>query len=145
MKTRGKTFAEINITPLTDIFLVLLIIMMITAPMIDIKGLNLAVLTVGPPQDSNEKPKSIMVEINSQGEYTVASQNITHDELLTNLQKLAPDNPDGVIIETHPDATHESITFAIATVEEAGITKVALIQKEEKAKEVLPPSAKKHK
>ena len=37
------SFNEINITPLTDIFLVLLIIMMVIAPMLDQQGLNLAV------------------------------------------------------------------------------------------------------
>ena len=42
--TRNRdTFNEINITPLTDIFLVLLIIMMVIAPMLDQQGLNLTV------------------------------------------------------------------------------------------------------
>ena len=38
-----KTFNEINITPLTDIFLVLLIIMMVVAPMLDQQGIGLTV------------------------------------------------------------------------------------------------------
>ena len=42
MKKR-ETFNEINITPLTDIFLVLLIIMMVIAPMLDTQGLSLEV------------------------------------------------------------------------------------------------------
>ena len=37
------SFNEINITPLTDIFLVLLIIMMVIAPLLDQQGLNLTV------------------------------------------------------------------------------------------------------
>ena len=37
------TFNEINITPLTDIFLVLLIIMMVIAPMLDKQGISLSV------------------------------------------------------------------------------------------------------
>ena len=40
---KRQTFNEINITPLTDIFLVLLIIMMVIAPMLDQQGLNLAI------------------------------------------------------------------------------------------------------
>ena len=40
---KGKMFTEINITPLTDIFLVLLIIMMVIAPLLDQQGLNLTV------------------------------------------------------------------------------------------------------
>ena len=38
-----ESFNEINITPLTDIFLVLLIIMMVIAPLLDQQGLNLTV------------------------------------------------------------------------------------------------------
>ena len=41
--TKNALFTEINITPLTDIFLVLLIIMMVIAPMLDQQGLNLTV------------------------------------------------------------------------------------------------------
>ena len=40
---KRQTFNEINITPLTDIFLVLLIIMMVIAPILDQQGLSLAV------------------------------------------------------------------------------------------------------
>ena len=43
MARNRDTFNEINITPLTDIFLVLLIIMMVIAPMLDQQGLNLTV------------------------------------------------------------------------------------------------------
>ena len=40
---RRQTFNDINITPLTDIFLVLLILMMVIAPILDQQGLTLAV------------------------------------------------------------------------------------------------------
>ena len=40
---KRQTFNEINITPLTDIFLVLLIIMMVIAPILDQQGLSLAI------------------------------------------------------------------------------------------------------
>ena len=43
MVRERDTFNEINITPLTDIFLVLLIIMMVIAPLLDQQGLNLTV------------------------------------------------------------------------------------------------------
>ena len=40
---KRQTFNEINITPLTDIFLVLLIIMMVVAPILDQQGLKLTI------------------------------------------------------------------------------------------------------
>ena len=45
------SFNEINITPLTDIFLVLLIIMMVIAPLLDQQGLNLTVPDMVESQD----------------------------------------------------------------------------------------------
>lgn len=42
-RNKRDCFNEINITPLTDIFLVLLIIMMVIAPLLDSQGLNLTV------------------------------------------------------------------------------------------------------
>ena len=59
---RRDCFNEINITPLTDIFLVLLIIMMVIAPLLDQQGLNLTVpemVAQEQVKDSNAKVLSI--------------------------------------------------------------------------------------
>ena len=145
MKTKRKTFSDINITPLTDIFLVLLIIMMVTAPMVDYKGLSLSVLTAGTDKQAQEKPKTLMVQINALGEFTVAGQPIERDALESAVQAQAPQNPEGVIIEFDPDSTHEAITRAMAAAENAGVTKIAVLQKDgAKPQQVLPPTAKKH-
>ena len=62
------SFNEINITPLTDIFLVLLIIMMVIAPLLDQQGLNLAVPEMVTQEQHNKKDAKIM-------EFTVTSDN----------------------------------------------------------------------
>ena len=60
MSSRERnTFNEINITPLTDIFLVLLIIMMVIAPLLDQQGLNLAVPNNVEVQDIKNEHKLI--------------------------------------------------------------------------------------
>ena len=63
-----ESFNEINITPLTDIFLVLLIIMMVIAPMLDQQGLNLAVPEVVNAEQIKQDSKimSIVVDGNNQ-------------------------------------------------------------------------------
>ncbi len=48
----GETFTEINVTPLTDVFLVLLVIMILIAPLV-----NQTVLKVIPPSAGAAKPK----------------------------------------------------------------------------------------
>lgn len=78
--SRGKqTFSEINITPLTDVFLVLLIIMILIAPLI-----NQGALKVEPPLAQHGKPqkeqdKSIVVEVSREGVIAINNIKITDE------------------------------------------------------------------
>jgi biopolymer transport protein ExbD/biopolymer transport protein TolR len=63
----GELFTDINITPLTDVFLVLLVIMILIAPLI-----NQTVLKVEPPNPGMNKPSEdkgpkIDVQVSAQG------------------------------------------------------------------------------
>lgn len=140
---RRKTFSEINITPLTDIFLVLLIIMMVVTPMVDYKGLNLDVLSAGDAAEAAEKPKTLLVQINLLGEFTVAGAPVPKEQLADVFRQKAPECPEGVIIEIDPQTSHEAVTTAIAAAEKAAITRLALAQKEQKQAEIIPPKANK--
>ena len=62
------SFNEINITPLTDIFLVLLIIMMVIAPLLDQQGLNLKVPEVVTQEQQDNMNTKVM-------QFTVTSDN----------------------------------------------------------------------
>lgn len=67
----GEVFTEINVTPLTDVFLVLLVIMILIAPLV-----NQAVLKVDPPSNSpsKEQPKNeekITADVSKTGEITI--------------------------------------------------------------------------
>ena len=68
------SFNEINITPLTDIFLVLLIIMMVIAPMLDQQGLNLAVPEVVDKQQVQQDPKIMIMFVTSDNKYFYDNQ-----------------------------------------------------------------------
>jgi len=129
---RKQVFNEINITPLTDIFLVLLIIMMVVAPMLDTKGLKVSVPSVGPAQDVKEEPKTIQLNISAGGEYSIDGAAVTPFLLSTKLRELKAEKPDGLIIKTNPDATHESLTAAMDAAQSAGISKVAVTADEAK-------------
>jgi len=69
----GEVFTEINVTPLTDVFLVLLVIMILIAPLV-----NQAVLKVDPPQSGPQAPKppdpneaKITVDVSKSGEIKI--------------------------------------------------------------------------
>jgi len=134
MKAGGKRelFAEINITPLTDIFLVLLIIMMVVAPMLDTKGLKVAVPSVGPSSDTKTEPKIIKVDIDAEGKYSIDNKSVGRMSLVAQMKSLKADHPDGVVINTNPEARHESLTFAMDAAQLAGISKLAVTASEAK-------------
>ena len=66
----GEVFTEINVTPLTDVFLVLLVIMILIAPLIDKSDLK-----IKPPETKNAKKvdesKGIFIDIDKQGQIAI--------------------------------------------------------------------------
>jgi biopolymer transport protein ExbD len=132
MSSRGSgrraVFNEINITPLTDIFLVLLIIMMVVAPMLDTQGLKLSVPSAGPSPDTTEKPKTIQLVIDAQGGYSINNQTVGLEQLKETLKTQSKEHPDGLMIETNPEASHDALTQAMDNAQAAGITKIAVTE-----------------
>jgi len=123
---RRQVFNEINITPLTDIFLVLLIIMMVVAPMLNTTGLKVSVPTIGPSADQKEQPKTIALDINADGRYYIDQRQVDPALLANEFRNLKSQKPDGIVIKTSPDASHGSLTYAMDAAEEAGISKLAV-------------------
>lgn len=74
----GGIVAEINITPLTDIFLVLLVIFMVTTTVIqdESKNIDLPVAT-----ESDETPEGVTVAVDDTGEILVNDRRVTNEEL----------------------------------------------------------------
>lgn len=82
----GESFTDINVTPLTDVFLVLLVIMILVAPLV-----NQTVLKVDPPpatstapQDKKEDPgPKIRVDISAAGIVTINNNPINPPDSLS--------------------------------------------------------------
>jgi biopolymer transport protein ExbD len=129
MKTGSKrhSFNEINITPLTDIFLVLLIIMMVVAPMLDSSGLKLAVPSAGPSADAKEQPKTINLAIAANDTLTIDDKPVDAGNLPNVLRQQFAAHPDGVLISSDPKASHKTLTLALDAAQSAGINKVAVV------------------
>ena len=106
-----KTFNEINITPLTDIFLVLLIIMMVIAPLLDQQGLNLAVPNMIEVQDEIKDSKLIRVLVTDDDKYMVNDVEIPVTNLSEMIIEQAKVNTDGLLIMTQNNATHGAIFY----------------------------------
>ena len=88
MSSKNKLFTEINITPLTDIFLVLLIIMMVIAPTFQ----SMDNTIVAPEINSGIaiEQKNATVSINREGVMYLNGKQIKQDDLVSELTTLKP-------------------------------------------------------
>ncbi len=129
MSRNRDTFNEINITPLTDIFLVLLIIMMVIAPLLDQQGLNLTVPEmVDQEQIKQNDTKILSVMVTADDKYYVEGDEITADNLESTLKQMAKDYPDGMMIESDGDATHGAVVKLMDSARNSGITSISVTE-----------------
>jgi biopolymer transport protein ExbD len=90
---------DINVTPLVDIVLVLLIVFMITMPtIVAAEALKERELSVILPQASEArpltaKPKEVFVNVDADGNYIVRQARLSEQKLLQLLQQADADNP----------------------------------------------------
>ena len=120
------SFNEINITPLTDIFLVLLIIMMVIAPLLDQQGLNLAVPEVVNQEQIVKDTKIMNFSVTSDNKYIFNDVEVA----VADLEKTVADNlktyPDGLLIQVDDDAEHGSVVKLMDSARNAGVTSISL-------------------
>lgn len=128
MSRQRETFNEINITPLTDIFLVLLIIMMVIAPLLDQQGLNLTVPENVDQEQVKNDPKILTVSVTGDNKYYINGEEIPETQLEGTLKSEAPNYPDGMMIETDGEATHGAIVRLMDNARNSGITSISVSQ-----------------
>jgi len=123
-----KTFNEINITPLTDIFLVLLIIMMVIAPLLDKQGLNLAVPNLVEVQDEMKDSKLVKILVTDDDKYMLDDVEIPVSEIGSVVAEQARENPDGLLIMTQDNATHGAVVKLMDEARNNGVTNISLTE-----------------
>lgn len=123
-----KTFNEINITPLTDIFLVLLIIMMVVAPMLDQQGIGLTVPENVEQSKIDKESKILSVMVTKNNKYYINNEEVSVDRLGTVLSQEMKNYPDGLLIETDGEATHGAVVTLMDKARYAGVKAISLDQ-----------------
>ena len=128
MSKQRKTFNEINITPLTDIFLVLLIIMMVIAPLLDQQGLNLAVPNMIEVQEEVKDSKLIKVLVTNDDKYMLNDSEISVKELGSVIKEQSTQNPDGLLIITQENATHGAVVKLMDEARNNGVSNISITE-----------------
>ena len=121
------SFNEINITPLTDIFLVLLIIMMVIAPLLDEQGLNLTVPENVEVEQIKES-KILTVSVTADGEYIINDESVAPDNLGETIKASLEEYPDGLMIQSDGDATHGAVVKLMDEARNAGVKNISISQ-----------------
>jgi len=127
MSRERDSFNEINITPLTDIFLVLLIIMMVIAPLLDQQGLNLTVPDMV-EQTQVKESKTLTVAVTNDDKYIIDGQEIPAQELGSIIKDKSKSLPDGMLIESAPDATHGAVVHLMDEARNSGVTSISMTE-----------------
>jgi biopolymer transport protein TolR len=125
-KKRYKPMAEINVTPLVDVMLVLLIIFMVTAPMITSSvNVNLPQANAKPAPNSS---KPITVSVNAQGQVFLNNSAVDLDNLAATLQAASQNNPDqDLFVRGDKNVDYGVMMQVMATITQGGFTKVHLL------------------
>lgn len=125
---RGKLVSDINVTPLVDVMLVLLIIFMITAPMMT-QGVDVDLPeTTARPLPQKEKP--IVISIDREGAITLDRIKITRRLLRQKLGKLALTSKDRpVFLNADKRVAYGQVINIMADVKNAGFEKLGMVTK----------------
>ena len=117
--------SEINITPFTDVILVLLIIFMITTPMLMQPGIK---INLPKTQTSdNEDTSNIEVLISKEGYVHINGKQIHEtniEAVLKNLLASSPNKP--IVIKADKDVKYDNVIKFMDTAKKTGATKFAL-------------------
>ena len=125
--SKGSVKSDINVTPLVDVMLVLLIIMMLIAPMLQ-QG-----VAVQMPEAANtgEKPDTqdqSVVAIDSRGAFYVNAIPVTPDDLIPRVQRVLEDKKEKIVyLKGDKDAKYSAIMDAMDAFRKAQIENIALI------------------
>jgi biopolymer transport protein TolR len=135
---RYRPLAEINVTPLVDVMLVLLIIFMVTAPLMT-SGVSVDLPKTN-AQQINSDSQPLTVSINAQGDIFLQDQAVDLTELVAKLQAISQNNAERrIFVRGDKDLTYGRIMQVMGTITEGGFTKVALLAEQTG---LPPPGAK---
>jgi biopolymer transport protein TolR len=125
----GGAMAEINVTPLVDVMLVLLIIFMVTAPMMNTAGVSVELpRTEAPPMDRTEDPSQVMLAIKADLTVYIGEEQVAPDELAPRLAALAAEKADRpVFLRADGDVPYREVAGLLGIARRAGMPKVGLV------------------
>jgi len=125
-KGRYRPLAEINVTPLVDVMLVLLIVFMVTAPLMSTAvNVDLPKVSASPV---NQDSEPLNVSVTAEGKVFLQDAEVELPDLITKLQAIAQDQKDRRIFVRGDKAnSFGRMLEVMSTIIQGGFTKVSLL------------------
>lgn len=139
-RNQRGAFAEINVTPLVDVMLVLLLIFMLTAPM----------LTVGVPvelpqthaAEMNDQIEPLVISVTADGKVFIQETEVLEDQLVPRLMAITHNNAEArIYVRGDKNLAYGRIMETMGLVAHAGFKKVSLLAE---LPSTPPPAVSKH-
>ena len=126
----SQPMAEINMVPMIDVMLVLLIIFIITAPLLT-HSVKME-LPKASSQANQSRPKDIMLSLDAEGHYYCNGVRYSHDALLAYLTKFATQSePPAVQLYVDRQLSYGPLAALLAELAKMGLHQVAFVTEPE--------------
>jgi biopolymer transport protein TolR len=124
---RGAVVSEINVTPLVDIMLVLLIIMMLIAPLLQ-KGVDVNLPTAGNTSDKPDTQQQIVLHVTADKRFYVNNKETPERDVVDRLKYALEEAKEKVVyLKADQDAPYASVMQMMDKMRDAQIENVGLI------------------
>lgn len=129
---KGGPVSDINVTPLVDVMLVLLVIFMVTAPMM-FSGIEMKLPKTQKVNSLGLKPELVILSITSSEQYYLGKSLVTAKDVIPSILKQFKTNgTDVVYLRADYTLKYEKVAKLIANLKKAGVSNIALVTEVEK-------------
>ncbi len=139
----SKISSDINVTPMVDVMLVLLIIFMVVTPMLQ-KGVSVDMAKVNNPvaMEDADKEDAMLVSITRDGQVYFGSDQISVDALTTKVKDRLATNAQNkqVYVKADMRAHFGSVVEVVDAVRSAGVDDLGLLTDQKKQAPTAPPA-----
>ncbi len=126
-----KPISEINVTPMVDVMLVVLVIFMVTAPMlppIEQSSLDVSLPDAQSSEVVSLGPSSIEVTISNSGEIQVGSQAVTLEDISAYIEEVSAGAPDPkLFLRADSNASYARVFEVMGVLNRAGFSDIGLV------------------
>ena len=122
---------DINVTPMIDVLLVLLIIFMMIVPM-SRKAIDLQLPDPEPAQQASSAPTTqIVLQVQKDGSYLINKEAVTKDRLPARLKEIYDPRPDKIIfVKGDPSVKYQDVIVAMDVARGAGVKVIGVAPKD---------------